>query len=132
MPGTVTRTDKSVGDNLHRVTLAWTSDAFGDVSANKIVDFPSGEIRQVKFVPDATAVPTAAYDVLLKDDDGADLLQAEGDNLSETTAKYSVLANRVVHDSDRDSETAQKIDLVVAAAGNAKKGKVILWLGPVS
>lgn len=125
MPGTVARTDKSVGRKLHQVTLAWTSDAGGDVSANKIEDFPGGEIRQVKFVPDGTDIPTAAYDVLLKDDDGADLLQAEGDNLSETTAKYSVLANPTIHDG------VQQIDLVVAAAGNAKKGKVILWMGPV-
>jgi hypothetical protein len=126
MAGTVTITKEAAGHKLERVTLAWVSDASGDVSGNLQRELPGGVIRQVKFVPDGGGTaPTDLYDVTLVDEDGADLLLGAGADLSATVASISAPANKLVYDKQ------QALDLVVANAGISKGGTVVLWFGPV-
>jgi len=123
----------SISKQLHRtvskVTLDWTSDASGDVSGTHTV-YLSGQIERVCFIPDSGGTqPTDQYDVTLEDDNGLDVLQGLGANLSNATATDVV---PVVTDGNAGnaSPTAidDKLELKVANAGNAKGGKVILYI----
>lgn len=121
MAGTLTRTTQDLNRRRQAIRLAWTSTAGGAVSANSFTP-KRGRLTQVKFVPGAGGVqPTDQYDVTLVDTDGADVLQAEGANLSNATAKVKTFATPV-------ELPPGALDLIVANAGNAKQGTVVLWV----
>lgn len=119
--------DFSSGKNT-RIELEWTSDASGDVSGDTVkID---GTILRVVFDPDGTDAPTANYDVTLTAD-GLDLLAGQGANLSATVTSH---VSPGVAFTDGTTTSVLPIDvnaaceLVVANAGNAKKGKVIIYV----
>lgn len=123
--GTVVVTSRSDLGNAARYELAWTSTAGGAVSGNALT--VAGRLMQVKFVPNTGATqPTDLYDVTLVDQDSADMLTVDGvaygANLSNATPKVLLFNPPVV------LETGGTLDLVVANAGNAKTGTVILWV----
>ncbi len=121
MAGTVTRTTQDLDRRRQAIRLAWTSTSGGDVSAHSFTP-KRGRLVQVKFVPGASSVqPSADYDVTLVDSDGADLLQGEGADLSNSAASFVTFATPV-------QLPGGAIDLVVANAGNAKQGTVVLWV----
>jgi len=125
--GTVTIT-YSETRTVKKVTFDWTSDAAGDATADSKA--LSGQILRVCFVPDSGGTqPTDLYDVVLNDADGLDVLQGLGANLSNTTASNVV---PIVTDGTAGNAAPVAIDgvlsLSVSNAGNAKGGKVILYL----
>jgi len=127
MAGTIANTIESmIGQTLVKYTIAWTSDASGDVNTNAF-EMKRGAIYQAKFIPSSSAAPTASYDVVLNDQDGADLLQGAGADLSATIATAMPFDARPIVDSD----TGETVDLVVTNAGNAKEGSVVVLLGPI-
>lgn len=68
-----------------RATVAWTSTAGGAFTGT--ITGLQGEIQAVAFKPDiGSTSPTNNYDVTIEDEDGIDLLEARGANLSDTTA----------------------------------------------
>lgn len=120
--GVATVTTGEASKGVVRYSIAWTATAGGAVSANAFY-MEVGRILQVKFVPAAGGdAPTAAYDVTLADANGIDLMSNAGANLSATAAAMYVYSAGAVNDS------AGTVDLVVADAGNAKKGTVVIWL----
>ena len=126
--GTVTVTTADVGNGNTSYSLAWVSDAAGAVSGNSLT-FKAGRILQVQFVPDGGGTaPTALYDVQLQDQYNVDILNdgttAQGDNLSATASKV------VKWTAPFWVDAAGAFELVVAAAGNAKGGQVIVTVGP--
>jgi hypothetical protein len=129
--GTLTVTRADVGGGITKVTLAWTSDASGAVSGNAFA-VPRGELLQVKFKPGAGgAQPSDQYDLTLIDSDSVDMLAGVGGNLSNSAGALfapiigdgTTKAQRVLLDG------TGTLDLVVANAGNAKSGTVVLWIG---
>lgn len=123
MAGSIVVTSADVGGVL-KYTIVWTSDASGVVSANTF-DVRYGELRQVKFIPGAGGVaPTALYDVTVTDPDGVDILAGSGADLSATAA--AIVIPHV--NSDRLYLEAQTLTPVVANAGNAKSGTIILLI----
>lgn len=125
--GTVTVTTADVGGGVTRVTVAWVSTAGGAVSANAFA-VPRGEILQVKFVPDSGGTqPTDLYDVTLVDSASVDYLTGLGANLSNATATISAPKLNSAFRAFVDGTAT--LDLVVANAGSAKGGTVILWIG---
>lgn len=123
--GTVAVTATEVAPGVTKYVIAWTSTAGGAVSANTF-SVRRGEILQVKFVPNSGGTqPTDLYDVTLVDTDGVDLLGSEGANLSNAASAIGV--PKV--DSERIFvDGTQVLDLVVANAGSAKGGSVIVWM----
>lgn len=131
MAGTLSVTPADVGGGVTKYTLAWTSTSGGAVSGNPFA-LKRGEIIQVKFVPGAAAAqPTNLYTATLIDTDGVDLLAAAGvgSGLSNAASTFSApqigtgtAAQRYFHDA------AELVDLVIAAAGNAKSGTVLVWV----
>lgn len=108
--------------NVVRYAIAWTCTAGGAVSANAFSTV-KGKMLSYKFVPGTAAdQPTDLYDVTLNDSDAVDLLGGGGANLSNATSKLTVLTTPVYLDG------TQTLDLVVANAGNAKKGTVYIWI----
>ena len=132
MAGTVTLafTKAPLPSSARKITLDWLSDASGD--ATYTTEKLAGTIVGVAFIPDGGGTaPTTLYDVTLTDDNGVDILSGQGANLSAT------VANRVVPGVPfKDGTTTSvapivlndTLDLVVANAGNAKGGQVILYL----
>lgn len=124
MAGTATVTTLDVGRGVTRYSIAWTSDAAGNVSGNSFA-VKAGALLQIKFVPAGGGTqPTDLYDVTLVDTSSIDVLGGAGANLSNAsgTIKAALLGDTYYHDGQAN------LDLVVANAGNAKGGTVILWV----
>jgi hypothetical protein len=119
---------------LTKYTITWTSDGSGVVSANPVT-LRRGFLRQVKFIPNGGGTqPSDLYDVTMTDANGVDVLIGTGSNLSNATSKIAVpilldgaaspgSSSRLIFLDDGDYTP------VVAAAGNAKGGTIILWIG---
>ena len=122
--GTVVVTTSDVGHGVTKYSIDWTSDAAGAVSGNAFA-VTAGTIFQVEYTPDAAGTqPTDLYDATLVYANGLDLLQGSGANLSNVTAYGPVMQALYFHDGTRT------VDLVIANAGNAKGGTVVIWVGP--
>lgn len=120
--GLVTQTSIGVGAGLMKYTLSWTSDALG--TADALVDIKRGYLVQIKFIPGVGgSQPSASYDVLLKDVDGADFLGATGANLSQTVTTLTAVSPAKYYDG------VNRLELNVTNAGIVKTGTVILWIG---
>ena len=108
---------------VRKVVFDWLSDASGDVSGN-LSKALFGIIERVVFVPDGGGTaPTTLYDLVLNDVDGADVVDGVGADLSAT-----VTASVGVDLTGGNAAIAGTLDLVVSNAGNAKGGKVILYI----
>ena len=116
-----------------KTSIAWTSDASGDVNANT-VEMPGGSIASVQFTPSGGGTaPTTLYDVTFTNANSVNLFDdgtgtSIGANLSATlsTLKVPFIAG--------GSSTFVRAWLaggtytpVVAAAGNAKQGTIIIY-----
>lgn len=122
--GTVTVTSAQMrfgSGTFVRYTVAWTSSAGGAVSGNAFALAP-GELVSVRFIPGGTT-PDDLYDVTLAETSGAsDLTGGEGADQSNSTAAIYSFDPRIVLDGTRT------IDVVVANAGSAKTGTVVLFV----
>jgi hypothetical protein len=118
MAGTLTITHQ-LHRTVQKLLLDWLSDASGDVSGT-LTAVVSGILYRVAFVPDGGGTqPTDLYDVTIEDDDGVDVLAANGSNLSNATKSQHIDAGRAVDG---------KLELKVSNAGNAKGGLVALYV----
>jgi len=120
MAGTVTETVENINNPpVDVISLAWVSDASGDVSGTNTAKKYSGTITRMKFIPSGVSAPTANYDVTLLDDDGCDVMDAQGADRSATATECAVGFGEVM---------GSVLQLVVANAGNAKEGTVIVHI----
>lgn len=128
MAGTVTVTTSTPRAGVTKYSIAWLSTAGGAVSGNGFA-VARGELVQVKFVPDGGGTqPTDAYDITLVDTDSVDVIAGLGANLSNaaSTIKIPLFGSSTVQRYYHDG--TQNLDLVVANAGAAKGGTVIIWI----
>jgi len=127
MAGSITVTTSKVG-GLTKYSVAWLSDASGVVSANTF-NVIAGELQQVTFIPDSGGTqPSDLYDMTLTDADGVDILSGGGANLSNATTTKIVPA---ISTYFRRTLAAGAYTPVLANAGNAKGGTVVLLVRPV-
>ena len=120
MAGTVTITESNFNNPPTDVlNFAWVSDASGDVSGTNTDNKYTGTITRMKFIPSGSAVPTANYDVTLLDSDGCDVMDAQGVDRSDTATECAVGFGEVM---------GSTLQLVVANAGNAKEGTVVVHI----
>jgi hypothetical protein len=120
---------KELAGGVRKYSIAWTSDASGNVSgAGNAFAVGQGEIISVRFRPGTGGVePTNNYTVQLQDADGVDVLGGAGGgtNLSNTAATLAVPA---VSTYFKRYVESGNLTPVVAAAGNAKTGTVELLI----
>lgn len=122
MAGSITVTTTRVGP-LTRYDIDWLSSAGGAVSANTF-SVKTGELVEVRFTPDGGGTqPTDLYDLTMTDADGTDVLAGTGANLSNATATAVV---PVISTYFRRQLTAGDLTPVIANAGNAKGGNIVL------
>lgn len=127
MAGSIIATVTDLGGGITKYSLAWTSDASGNVNSNPIA-LKRGRIQQVKFVPtNGGAQPSANYNVTLPDADGVDLLAGKGATLSNTAATLAIPVVSSVIAGFVEPQTA--INLTVSAAGATTNGRVDLFIG---
>jgi hypothetical protein len=131
MAGTLTVTSRvNIGLGIQRIDAAWTSDASGDVSGHAF-EVPTGMLLQVKTVPDGVAAPSDNYDLTVVDADGADLLGGAGTDRDTSAAEViaPLLGDATTKNQRPLVDGTGTLDVVIANAGNAKKGTVSLWIG---
>jgi hypothetical protein len=121
MAGTLTTTTSDLGGGYTKYSLAWVSDASGNVTTNTF-SVKRGLISQVKFIPDGGGTqPTDLYDMTIVDSDGVDILAGGGVNLSNSTATIGGPVELV---------QSGTLTPAISNAGNAKGGTVVLIIGP--
>ncbi len=121
--GTVTVTRAAVGRGIQRITLDWTADGSGDVSANPF-DVMQGWLRQHEHIAVGSPLPTTAWDEVLNDEQGADVFEGGGANISQSVAPITRL------DPPMFLDGSEQLDLVVSNAGAGGIGRTIIWIGP--
>ena len=126
----------SIAGGLRKViktSIAWTSDAAGAVSANTVA-MPAGSICSVQFTPSGGGTaPTTLYDVTFTNANGVNLFDdgtgtSIGADLSATvsTLKVPFIAGGA-STFVRAWLAGGTYTPVVAAAGNAKQGTIIVY-----
>ena len=123
MAGTVTLTEVVAGTTVRKLTFDWTSDAAGDADQQSVETY-DGLVTAVAQIPDPVDTPTDLYDVTVVDEDGIDVLHGEGANFPIATS--ATFKTREV--DGLGVVTTSRLTLNVSNAGNAKKGKTILWI----
>lgn len=134
--GSIVETAQLLYDQVRRpvrtYSLAWTSDASGNVSGIPTEHVISGNIERVVFVPNqSSAQPTSLYDVTLADSNGIDVLAGQGANLA-NNANTHVKPGVPMKDGTTTSTAPIAVDealtLNVSGAGASKQGAVILYV----
>jgi hypothetical protein len=110
---------------IYTITWDWASSTAGAATEATLSNY-SGTILRAIFDPDTgDTQPSAAYDVVVNDDDGYDVLHGCGANLA--------------NDADVEKSTSDglgcvqdsKLTLTVSNAGESKGGIVKLYLLPL-
>ena len=126
---TITTRYRAADSDVVRLTIAWTSAADGTVTQALDKKY-SGILERVVFNPGATA-PTASYDVTITDDQGYDVLAAQGADLS-ATVTTSVKPGIPFKDGTTTSIAPIVIDdtltINITNAGDSKNGVIVLYI----
>lgn len=122
MAGAATLTEITY-TSIKKCEFDWTSSAGGAADKTSEESY-IGLIERAVFIPDSGGTqPTNLYDVVVNDADGTDVLHGNGANLSNAAA---VLKSHVT--DGLGAVVNSTLTLAVTNAGNAKGGKVILYL----
>lgn len=114
---------------IQKIFFDWVSDAAGVCTGNS--KKLSGRIARVTFVPSGTATPTNNYKLKLLDEDSFDVLMGYGEaGLSDTntTAVIPRIGDAVGGVPSYPVVIDGKLTVNVSNAGNAKAGRVTLYL----
>lgn len=140
MAGTLSVTSSQVagGGNVFKHSVAWTSDASGNVNTTTFT-MGSGSIVVVEFIPGSGGTqPTDLYDVDLLDANGTSMFNdgtgaSIGANLSNTVASHKaalIVGTNSTPTYVRTWLHGGDYQLTVANAGNAKTGTVNIYMTP--
>ena len=108
-------------------TWDWVSDSSGDVSGVGVSPKLSGYIVGIETIPGLNGnltdnLPTDQYDITLDDPYDYDLAGGSLANRSASVAEKRVPSQPIPIDSE--------ITLEISAAGNAKKGRILVYIKP--
>ena len=121
MTGTVVVAETNHG-GFCKIKYSWTCTSAGDASDVTTKSY-NGQLMRAIF--DSAADVTAAYDVVVTDTDGYDVLNGLGANLSESTTVQKTNVDGL------GCIGSSTLTMTVSAAGDAKTGVVILYLLPI-
>ena len=141
MAGTVTITSMSneVADGRNEIVIDWLSDASGDATGDIASLFSATQAEYARATPSkikgritkvlvspgllgdrSTTCPATIYTLTLKDEYAHEIIGNNLADLSTSLAQSYVPATPIPVDSE--------ISFAIASAGNAKKGRVIIYL----
>lgn len=104
MAGSVTDTT-TIKSGVKKHSLAWTSDASGNVTGNSSY-YMAGRITRIVIKPGSTT-PSDGYDLALNDSDSVDILQGLGGDLSSSSNLEINMGNRLWVETTSDEELYQ-------------------------
>lgn len=121
--GTLTATTSDVGGGTTKYSVAWVSDASGNVTTNTFA-VKKGHLVEAKFIPNGGGTqPSDLYDMTIADADGLDVLNGTGANLSQSTVTFVAATAPLLLEGGNLTPS-------ISNAGNAKGGTFILFVGP--
>lgn len=118
--GTVVVTEDKINPFLHKVTWAWTSTA-GGAAGDVTTNYYTGVLVRAVQIPGGTT-PTTAYDVVVTDADGADVLHGTGADIPS-----SAILNKAAKDG-LGAVVNSKLTLAVTNAGASKTGSTVVYI----
>lgn len=120
--GTVTIAEERYG-SVKKIGFTWTSGTDAEVgTASGTTTYSyNGEVIRLVTNPDGDDVPTAAYDMVVNDEDGNDVLMGAGADRSATDTEQ-VLATSL------GCVANDKLALSITNAGAAKRGIIYLYI----
>lgn len=118
MSCTITQENKG---HVRKVKAVWVSAADGTASGTTTLPYTGEIVRLVTIPAAAGSAPTALYDVVVNDEDGADVLMGAGANRS-ASATEQVLA------SSLGCVANDVLAFAVTNAGDTKGGTIILYI----
>lgn len=105
-----------------KIRFDWTSDAEGNASG--VTESPyHGSVELIKVTHDPDYMPTAAYDIVILDEDGDDLACGELKDIAPVVTKM-IGCNECTLGSLADSP----LTFQVTNAGSGKKGVITVYL----
>ena len=123
MAGTATLTTTQDDRQVKKYSVAWTSTAGGAVSGNAITLVQPGFLIRVTVMPNlAGSQPTDLYDLTLLDAESIDVLESRCNNLSNAAGTIWTF------DPLKYMPLGSTLDVVIANAGNAKTGRVDIYV----
>jgi hypothetical protein len=126
MAGSIALTAADLGGGITKYSVAWTSDASGNVNGTPVA-LKRGRVIQVKFVPtNGGTQPGNNYAATLLDGDGIDLLAGKGATLSNTASSIAV---PVVSSVSPAFVEPGNFTPTISAAGNVTNGRIDLFVG---
>lgn len=112
---------------VRKVLVTWTSDGSGDASG--ATASISGVL--IRAVTDPTDSPSDSYDIVLTDDDGANLLDGCVNSLLNRDTSNTEAVSLALSDGAAAigayPAVCGPVTVTVANAGNAKSGSLVLW-----
>lgn len=121
------------GGAIRTVTAAWTSDGSGNATATtgKIV----GTLLQGVTNPDDSAAPTANYDIVLTEENGANLLGGCDFDLTDRHTSNSEISHFLITNAAATDPggvgahpaVCSPITITVSNAGDTKSGVLVLY-----
>jgi hypothetical protein len=122
------RSDRKVG-GLKCLICSWTSDGSGDVSGNASPSI-RGEIVKIVTDPDAAAVPSDNYNILLNDEHGLDVAQGLLGTRDEANAEVvypGILFTDGSNTAIKHVGVCGALTPVISSAGASKKGTIYVY-----
>lgn len=114
-----------------RATISWTSNATGEVTAT--ITGIQGELLRAAYKPAVGAAsPSNAYDLVITDDDGVDVLAGTGANLSNTTATTKSCMATASSSGYVPMAVAGGLTFTLTNAGASNQGTVRLYFRRVT
>jgi hypothetical protein len=107
--------------HVKKVKFVWVSAADGTASGTTSGVYTGEIIRLVTIPAAAGSAPTALYDIVVNDEDTADVLMGAGANRSATATEQVLKTSLGCMAND-------KLALAITNAGDTKGGTVILYI----
>jgi len=127
MAGTVTTSGSDLTGSLKKMVFNWTSDAAG--AADYVTEKLTGRLVCVQHIPGTGGnAPTTAYDVVVLNSDGVDVLSATGVNITVPGVRNTTVESLAVPLPTFVNST---LSFAVANAGDTKSGKTVLYFASV-
>ena len=117
-------------ESVAKVVVDWTSDSTAG-TVEQTIEHISGSILGLETNPDGTDVPTADYDITLEDPEGYDVLEGLGVNRHTSSTEKTVVLQEVTINARQYAAhppvNDRPLTFKVSGAGNAKKGRAIIY-----
>ncbi len=121
---------QSGNESVAKVIVDWTSDSAAG-TVEQTIEHISGSILALETNPDGTDIPTDLYDITIEDPEGYDILEGLGADRSATITQKTVILQEITINARQYAAhppvNDRPLTFKVAVAGNAKKGRAIIY-----